>query len=229
MKHLVFISLFTFVAALSSVAQDKVPTQARETVSFDKIKTSKGINVTLVEGKKEAIEVRITSGNFEDVITEVVNKELIIKMKTKIYKNMAVQVYVTYKTLRSVDAGSGSTIDSDNTIFGDKLLLSVGADAVIELDVDVNTIEASATAGRILLSGTCKNQNVTTSTGGKYFAYTLESQNVVAKTSVGGQIEVNVKGSLTASASTGGNIDYKGNPTKIDRKESMGGKINPMK
>ncbi len=229
MKRIITFSIITLFLVAGTFAQEKNQEkhkQIRKTGSFYKVKATKGINVTLIEGDKEQAEITIVNGLPVDVITELKNKTLTIKMKTKIYKDVAVQVYVTYVTLREIKAGSGATIDAENTITADNLLIDGGTDSEVVLDIDVNALEASISAGRMELSGSAESQVVKANTGGKYLSYDLTSAEAIAKANTGGRVEVTVTKSIKATASNGGTVNFKGNPDKIDKKTSLGGKVN---
>ena len=229
MKRIITFSIITLFLVIGAFAQEKNQEkhkQIRKTGSFYKVKATKGINVTLIEGDKEQAEITIVNGLPVDVITELKNKTLTIKMKTKIYKDVAVQVYVTYVTLREIKAGSGATIDAENTITADNLLIDGGTDSEVVLDIDVNALEASISAGRMELSGSAESQVVKANTGGKYLSYDLTSAEAIAKANTGGRVEVTVTKSIKATASNGGTVNFKGNPDKIDKKTSLGGKVN---
>ena len=229
MKRFITFSIIALFLAAGTFAQEKNQEkhkQLRKIGSFDKVRAAKGINVTLIEGTKEQAEITIVNGTTADVVTELINKRLTVKMKTKIYKDVAVQVFVTYVTIREIEAGSGASIDAENTITADKLLISGGPDSKIVLDIDVNALEASVSAGRIELEGKTKSQVVKASTGGKYLSYNLTSDETIAKANIGGRVEVTVNESLKATALNGGTVNYKGDPSKIDKKISFGGKVN---
>lgn len=215
--------LFAIIFGIN--AQQPDHTQLRKVGSFDKVKAAKGINVTLIEADKEEVDVHIKNAEVSDVITEVKNRKLIIKMKTKIYKNMAVQVYVKYKRLREIEAGSGATIDVENTIYAESLNLRGGTDSNLLLDIDVNTLEVNGSACKIELEGKAKYQDVNIGTGGKYLAFNLESKEVYAKAILGSVLEVSVEDKLSGTAGSGGVVYYKGEPEKIEKKENTGGKI----
>ncbi|NPA36381.1 MAG: DUF2807 domain-containing protein [Chlorobi bacterium] len=231
MRFLLIISVLSLISFTSISAQEETTTkrltQIRKVSAFDKVKATKGINVTLVEGSREQVEVLIENGSPNDVITEVKDMQLTVKMKTKIYKDVAVQVYVTYVTLHELKAGSGATIDAENPVAADRLLLDGGTDSKIILEIDANAIEAEVSAGRMEISGTTKSQLVKANTGGKYLAFDLESENANVKANTTGRIEITVTKNLNATASNGGNIIYKGNPPKVTKRISMGGKIEP--
>ena len=227
MLRIIIFSVISLFLATGAFSQNNSArkSQVRKVGSFDKVKASKGINVTFIEGSKEEVQVDIVNGSPNDVVTQLKNKRLTVKMKTKIYKDVAVQVYITYVDLREVDAGSGATVDAENTIVTDKLHLDAGTDANIKLEIDVNALEADVSAGKIELSGKVKSQLVKANTGGKYLAYDLESEETIARANTAGKVEVTVTKSLQGTASNGGTISYKGNPEKVTKKVSMGGKV----
>ncbi len=230
MKRIFALSIITLFFVAGSFAQDKNQEkhkQIRKVGSFDEVKATKGINVTLIEGTKEQIEVTIVNGSPNDVVTDLKNKKLTVKMKTKIYKDVAVQVYVTYVIIREINAGTGASIDAENTITADKLLIEGGTDSEIVLEIDANALEASVSAGRMELSGEVKAQVVKANTGGKYLSYDLTSTETYAKVNTGARIEVTVNKMLKATAANGGTVNYKGNPDKVDKKITLGGKVTP--
>ncbi len=231
MLRIITISIISLFIVSASFAQDSNERKSavRKMGSFEKVKASKGINVTLIEGSKEEVKVDIVNGSLSDVVTQLKNKKLTVKMKTKIYKDVAVQVYVTYVEIKGIEAGSGATVDAENTIITDKLFIDGGTDSDINLDIDANSVEAKISAGKMELSGKVKSQTVTANTGGKYLAFDLESEEATVKANTGGKIEVTVTKSLNGTASNGGNIRYKGNPAKVSKKVSMGGKITEAK
>jgi len=219
------IILLLFAVTLSLSAQEADHTQIRKVGSFDKVKASKGINVTLIEGDKEEVDVHIKNAEVTDVITTVKNRKLTVKMKTKIYKDMAVQVYVTYKRLREIEAGSGATIDAENTIYAESLKLHAGTESNLLLDVDVNNLEVSGSTCKIEIEGKTKYQEVNIGTGGKYHGFNLESTETYAKSTLGSIVEVSAEERLSGTAGSGGVVYYRGEPNKIEKSENTGGKV----
>jgi hypothetical protein len=222
--------LLTFVAifAISAIAQDDADIQKETRVMgpFTKVKTSKGINVTLIEGTKEQVEINIRNASPSDVITSLEGTMLTIKMKTMIKKGVAVTVYVTYKQLSELQAGSGSYIDNEGYLTASNLKLEVGTESVVQLKVDVTNLDASVSAGRIEITGDAKNVDLSANTGGKFNAAALEIENANLKASAGASATVRVKNKLNANASSGGKIYYYGKPL-LNKSESLGGKVEP--
>lgn len=235
MKKLTILTLLLTVSFFLNAQNENDSTEVnikkevRELGSFNKIKTSKGINVTLIEGDKESIEVNIKNGEPSDIASDISGKTLTLKMRTKIYKNMAVQVYVTYKKLIELDAGSGSTIDCDGAVICDHINLDVGMDAEMDLEIYAKSIEANVSAGRIDISGETDYQEVKATTGAKYNARELKTKETFIKANTGSIAKIYVTEKLTASAGTGGQINYNGDPEKVDKSESVGGKVESVK
>jgi len=225
-RTLLFIALIISTLNLfaqETATQSTIKTETRNIGPFDKIKTAKGINVTLTEGASEKVEIHIENAEPSDVITTLEGRTLILKMKTLIRKGVAVQVYISYNTLCELYAGSGSTIETEGELHADKLKVGVGTDAVMMVDVDANDLSAELSAGRIEISGKAKKINVLSNAGGKFNASALETDEATVKVNTGGQATVRVAKKLDANAITG-KIYYYGTPNII-KSESMGGKV----
>ena len=218
-----FILLFGLFLSLN--AETVTKKEIRKADAFDKIKATKGINVTLIEGHEESVEVHIKNGETSDVITEVRNRKLTVKMKTKIYKDVAVQVYVTYQSLREIEAALGATIDSENTVNAENLNIKAGAEAIVKLDIDVNNLEVNGNTCDIELEGVAKYQDIKIGTNGRYKGYNLISHEAFAKATLGSIVEVSVKDKLSGTAGTGGVVSYIGDPSSIETSVNTGGKV----
>ena len=202
--------------------------EVRDVKEFDKLKVTKGINVTLIKGLKPEAEINIVNTLADDVIIENEKNELIIKMKTRIYQDVSVQVYLTYTDLREIKTGSGATVDAEEPISGNLLVLDAGMDSSIELEIDVETLEANVSAARITLEGKASTVEAKATTGGKFEAEKLESHEAFITANTGGVATVNVTKQLEAKAGTGGKIEYSGDPEKVKSREIIGGTVKEL-
>lgn len=224
----IFIILIVLATSFSLFAQEEKPDIVKETRTikdFDKLKVSKGINVTLIKGLKAGAEINIVNAPPSDVIIENDQNELSLKMKTRMYKDVSVQVYVTYTDIREISTGSGATVDSEDVLTGNTLLLNAGLDSAIELIIDVESIEASVSAARITLEGNANTIEAKATTGGTFHGQNLECGKAFVTANTGGVISVNVSEHLDARAGTGGTVEYTGNPGKIETRETFGGSV----
>ncbi len=219
MKKVIF--LFITLLSIYNVDAQDINSQIRNVGSFNEIYAGKGINVTLIEGDKEKVRVEIENADVTDVITEIDGRKLNIKLKTKIYKDMSVMVYVTYKSLKAISAGTGAFISSDDILYAENLDLKAGTGSTIILDLDVKNLSASLSSSKIEVVGNVDFQEVSCSTGGRYVADKLNSKEAIVKANTGGVAWINASDRLEAKTNTGGKIHYKGNPKKISVKGNI--------
>lgn len=227
-----------FVATLfSSCAVDmfnkvsgnrNVVTENRDTKEdFTKIRVSNGLELHLFQGSKNKISVETDENLQEIIITEVKDGVLKIYAEKNIWKSKARKVYVTFKSLESLTATSGSDVYTKETIKVDNIEISTTSGADINISINANSIETSATSGSdIEVSGTANNHTTRATSGASIEAYQLRSKNVTAKVTSGADINVYASESINARATSGGDIDYRGNPKNVDKKESSGGDIS---
>jgi len=233
MKQLLIFLMIIFTS-MSVPAQKEEPMQveeaeiAKETRTikdFNKLKVSKGINVTLVKGDEPSAEINIINAPLSDVIIENDQNELTIKMRTRIYKDVSVQVYLTYSDIREITLGSGSSIDNHEVLQGKVLVLNAGLDSVIDLKLDVTSVDAEVSAARITLEGYAKTLEARATTGGKFQGQNFEVKKAYVTANTGGIVTVKAIELLDAKAGTGGTIEYLDDPKKLSTKETFGGKV----
>ncbi|MEO9871415.1 head GIN domain-containing protein [Ekhidna sp.] len=244
MKKSFIITLIGVLVAGVALAQSE---ETRSLSSFSSVSANEAIDVYLKAGDKE--EARIVSENvdIEDVLTEVSGGRLKIHLDGNNWRNVDVDVYVTYKSIDAISASSAASITSEGTIqadgdfdvrvssAGDIVASIEGADEVsinassagdARLKVEANEIDAEvSSAGDIEVSGIAEKQDIEASSSGDYHGFDVESDDVEARASSGGSIKVNVKTKLDARASSGGAVRYKGSPTYLDANSSSGGSV----
>lgn len=228
MKRLL-VFMVAIAASFSMFAQDNdenVNKETRNIKEFDKIKVTRGINVTLIKGEEPKAEINIVNAPTSDVIIENDQNELEVKMRTRIYDDVSVQVYVTYtKDIREITLGSGGSVDNQGVLTGKILVLDSGLDSVIDLNVDMEDIEASVSAARITIEGYAKSLEVKATTGGKFQGQNMEVKKAYVTANTGGIATVKATELLDAKAGTGGTVEYLGKPQKLETKETFGGKV----
>ncbi len=222
--------------------------ETRSLSSFSEVSAHEAIDVYLEKGDKE--EARIVTDNIdiEDVLTEVSGGRLKIHLDGNNWRNVDVEVYVTYKSLESISASSAASITSRGVIDAngadfdvnvssagdidakiknaDELNIDAGSAGDANLEVEANEIEADvSSAGEIEIAGITKRQDVEASSSGDYDGYDLESEEVEARASSGGSIRVNVSNRIDGRASSGGSVRYKGDPKNINADSSSGGSV----
>ena len=116
---------------------------------------------------------------------------------------------------------------TENTIETNSLELDSSSGSTIKVTVNASEISGSSSSGsNINIYGKTKTFSASASSGSSIDADKLETINTSVKVSSGANIDVNVSGKLVAKASSGGSIDYEGNPTEVNKDTSSGGSVS---
>ena len=203
-------------------------TETRSLNSFKGIKVSQAIDAYLKKGDKESARVEVTGGSLSDVLTEVEGSSLRIKMRDNrnFWSKVNVKVYVTYVSLEKISASSASSIFSDGVIKANRIDIAASSAANVEVSIDANSVMVdTSSAGEVVLEGKSPQLEVEVSSAGDVDAYKLECETVIANVSSGGEAKFSVSKDLEAHASSGGDIRYRGNPSRTNTHSSSGGSV----
>lgn len=223
MKVRTFLSVLIILLGTLVNAQES---GIREIKPFYEITAFGNLDIELVKGEKESVE--IFPGNYEidDVITDNDETELKVKLNSKILnKEVNIRVKVTYTEIRKITANGGADVWCKEKLTGNKLWLDAASGGTINLVAEVEDIEAKVNSGStISLQGKANTIDATANSGGIISAFELECKSGIAKSNVGGKIKITTTEKIEANA-TSGYIGYKGNPDKVYVKDSLGGTV----
>ncbi|WP_438976652.1 head GIN domain-containing protein [Polaribacter sp.] len=194
---------------------------------FTKIKVSTGLDLYLSQGTKNKVTLEADENLHDIIITEVNDGVLKIYSEKNIWQAKARKVYVTVKNLEGLTATSGSDVYTEDVLKVETIKVSATSGADIRIALDADTVETSATSGSdIRISGTANNHTSRANSGASIEAYKLISKNATVHVSSGADINIYASESINAKASSGGDIDFKGNPREINKKSSSGGSVS---
>ncbi|MEM1322416.1 MAG: head GIN domain-containing protein [Bacteroidota bacterium] len=195
---------------------------------FDEVYLKGNIKVYLQEGEDYQVDV----DKYDDSKLSITVDRGILKIKRKKllnykqYEDEPIRIDITYKRLRGIKATAGTQVRNVGTIKGDQLEVDFGSGAQGKLELDVNDLQAEASEGaQLRLRGRSESVRVKVATGAQFEAFNLDSEYAYVKANTGAQAEVTANKAIEASAHTGGQIDYKGSPDKIDISDNLGGDI----
>jgi len=235
MKKL-FLSLVCFLS-LAAFAQDtKVINDANAVQrnlngSFTAIRVSSGIDLYITQGNEESIAVSASDQKYIDRIkTEVVNGTLKIYYDNKGItwksENKRLRAYVSFKTLEKLDAAAGSHVNVNGTINTDKFVLHVSSGAGFAGSINATELTADVSSGAgIKITGQADKLTVDASSGANFKGYDFTADYCNASASSGADIQVTINKELSAKASGGADIRYKGTALIRDLKTSGGGAV----
>lgn len=205
----------------------KVVRKERQVATFGAISTSAGLEVILTQDSVVRVIVEADDNLQEIIKTEVSNGELKIYPKQRISRCLAKKVYVTFKTIHSLEASSGSEIVSKMELKMPSLQVSVSSGANIDLSLSVKNLNADGSSGgNLKLTGSAENFEVEGSSGTNIKAKDLQTKTCNAGASSGANLKVNATEKISAQASSGGNIKVMGNPKERNIQKSSGGNVD---
>jgi len=217
-----------FISCLYGIkGNGKVIKVERHVDAFESVSVSAGLELILIQDSVSKIVVE-ADDNLQDIIkTEVSNGELKIHPEKRISSASAKRIFVSFKTIRSLTASSGSEIKSKMTLKLQSLDLSVSSGADVDLDLAVSELSLDGSSGgRIKLSGSAQNLDVDGSSGVDIIASDLQAVTCNASASSGANLKVVVSEKIIAKASSGGQIKVNGNPKERNIEKSSGGDVS---
>ncbi|MGJ8667195.1 MAG: head GIN domain-containing protein [Patiriisocius sp.] len=180
---------------------------------FDGVKGSSGLEVILTQGTENALRVEADSNLQNMIETYVDDNTLYIKTEGNIGDAAKKTVYVTYTTLSSIKASSGANVSLNNEFKNEKITLDASSGANITASIFSKDAYVETSSGaNINVEGKTKTLRTKASSGGHIDAKDLLSVSCNAKASSGGNITVNTKDELEVKTSSGGQVNYTGDP-----------------
>lgn len=207
----------------------------RSVRNFDAIKVSSGIDLYISMGNSESVRVVADEDIIEDVKTEVRGETLHIYMKDNNWlssifnwgRSQNRKVYVTARELKSIDASSGSDVESENTLKGETLEVEASSGSDVRLEVVYKEVSLSSSSGSdARLRGKTRYLKARASSGSDINARDLEAQICNVSVSSGSDATVTATDEIKANASSGADVRYYGNPKVVDINESSGGDVS---
>ncbi len=202
--------------------------EVRSLERFTGVKSAEAVDVYLKKGDKESVKVEVNGVKLSDVLTEVSGTYLKIHMRDdfSFRGKRDVKAYVTYVELDRISASSASNIFSDGPIKANSIEVHASSAANIEISLEAERVQVHASsAGDVILEGKAKFIDAEASSAGEVDAYNFVTETAEASASSAGSIKLNVSLALEGHANSGGDIRYRGNPTKTNTNSSSGGSV----
>lgn len=219
MKRILF-AVLTLVS-LSVYAQDNTiindkNAQVRSVIGFNAISVSGAVDVYLSQGNTEAVAVSASEDKFRDKIkTEVVNNVLKISYEGDKFNfsttNKKLRVYVSFTTLKSLNASGASEFKINGTIAVNTLDVHLTGASDMNGNVKINdlTIDIHG-ASDVKLTGTVKNINIDAQGASDVKGYDLTADACTVKATGASDINITVNKEISAQASGASSVFYKG-------------------
>ena len=227
------------------VPSENYLTQQVKVEAFDGIKTSTAIDVVYTQADRTAVEIYAPDNLMEYVKVETRDGLLNVYFESDedgkslhIRGDHKTTVRVSAPAVHTLQASSAGDIVLANGLKTDGCVLIEssssgeieGADISCEDlkiqassagDIELKRVECSflqaeaSSSGDVSVSGVARSAKFEASSAGDIDADELKAEEVIAKASSAGDVSCHAVASLDASASSAGNVRYKGNPKQV--------------
>lgn len=201
--------------------------ESRDISGFSGVLISSGIDVYISEGERFEVNVEADenlldviettmSGNMLEVGTDRVN---IRNAKSK-------KVHVTLPELTILKISSAGDCKGQTLFHCDDLELSVSSAGDLSLEVEARRIDVGiSSSGDVKLAGEAEELDASLSSAGDLHAYDLQAGTVRVSVSSAGDARVYATDEISMTASSAGNIYYKGDAKVVRSSKSSAGDI----
>ncbi len=205
-----------------------VVTEKRDIGSFNSIEAETGLKVYVKFGEPTGVvEVEADENLQQYIRTELRGNTLVIKSDRSIHHARARDVYVSAGPLKEIRVSSAAQLKGQNRLDADMIELNVSSAGTLDLDMNAGTLHIDASSsGKMNLSGKARKLVASVSSAGQINGDDLEVTDCEADASSAGQMNLNITGELSATASSAGSIRYKGEPTVKKLESSSAGSIS---
>ena len=228
MKKLLFSLLVTGMITTASAQKtiNDANAEKRNVSGFHAIEVGGGIDLYLSQGE-EAVAVSASKNEYRARIkTEVKNGVLKIWYEWNSnlrfdWSNHKLKAYVSFKDIDRLEGSGGSDISVDGSIKVAKLAMEISGGSDFDGKVETGELNIQASGGSdVRISGKADRLTIDASGGSDFKGYDLASDICNVEASGGSDIQVTVNKELSANASGGSDVYYKGTGLIRDLKTS---------
>ncbi len=227
------LTLFLMVAGLQLAQAESIE---RELPAFSEISLRIDAKLYLAQGDKQSVEIVAKESTLDELITEVKDRELIIRYKgaNKFWNDFQpgkVEIYITLPEINAITVSGSGDVFNDGAISSRILNLTVSGSGKIKLDdLEAERVKClQSGSGNIYLDGNgeATDLNISISGSGNFVGEDFEAKDVSVRISGSGGADVHCNENLKARIAGSGNINYNGNPN-IDQSIAGSGKVQEL-
>lgn len=236
MKKAAFLSLILILSITSCYfdgwgtgisGNGNVVEESRDLDGFTGVEVSSGIDVYLTQGNDFNIKVEADENLQEVILTEMKGNNLVVRTDHVNIRNAkSKKVHVTLPELEELKISSAGDCVGQTPFECEDLRLSISSAGDLTLEVDANRIDLDiSSSGDAKLAGSAKELDASLSSAGDLNAFDLLAEKVDVSVSSAGDARVFATDEISMTASSAGNIYYKGNAQVVHSNSSSAGSI----
>jgi len=223
---IIILSIAIFGGCRYKTGSGNLISEKRNTGAFTGISVGGGFDVEIKTGPTEVL-VEADDNIIKYIETDVVNGQLKIRLDDVNVNDVHLKIYITAPQINNITASASADVVAKDILKSTELIKvqsSSGSEVKAELDAPEISVNASS-GGELNLSGRTRNFKAVSSSGSTINAGELSSENATVDVSSGASAKVHASLTLNATASSGGNISYRGTPN-VKQSVSSGGEVD---
>jgi hypothetical protein len=202
-------------------------TETRSIAEFKKIDVWGNIRIDLQKSDSNSIYIDANSVPLDEIITEIKNDVLKIKMRSNLFKDVVINIKINYKEIVDIKANASAELIFLNKIVAEKLTVESIGGARVVLDVELKKSDLTAyQGGQVDIKGKSVFASVFANSGGILSATNLITDEANIKLNTGGKCEITVNKKLVARVNTKSSLSYFGKPEIEEIKTSLGANVS---
>lgn len=201
--------------------------QERPTPAFSKVTAEGSLDIFLTEGESPRITLKGYPNLLQEIETQTVDGELIIRLKSPLDLEEDMEVHLTVHDLQQLNLAGGTEVKTVTPLKGNGIKIT--GDGAVEGDLELlyDELICESTAGtHFLLKGTVPKAAFVFETGSELEADQLNVSSCLVKGSSGATGVVNVSKDLSAQMERGASLKYSGTAVLKDIKTESGGSVD---
>jgi len=205
----------------------QVVEETRDVSGFTGVHASTGIDVYLYEGENFEVKVEADENLMEIILTEVEGNMLVVKTdRVNIRNAKSKKVFITLPELKDLKISSAGDCEGMTPFSCEDLRITISSAGDLSLEVEADRINLDiSSSGDARISGRTRELDASLSSAGDLHAFDLIADVVDVRVSSAGDARVHANEEISMSASSAGNIYYKGDADVVHSKSSSAGDI----
>lgn len=229
-QMLLSVLAIVFLFSNAAIAEEQV----RDLPSFSAVSLRVSGTVYLEQGNRQSVRVEASESTLEELITEVKDRTLIIRLKNNYspFRNFntgKIEIYVTVPDIEALTVSGSGSIESDNIKSRNIDFTVSGSGDIIVDNLDSEQIKATVSgSGNIHLEGGSANEfSASVSGSGNIKAADFKATDADIKVSGSGNCSLTAQKSLKARVTGSGSVTYKGSP-QLDTNVTGSGRVKKL-
>jgi hypothetical protein len=198
-----------------------VRTETRKMTGFTKIDISGGYKVTLKQDSSESISITTDDNLFKYIQTNIEGSTLKLRSRRNICSSGETIVIIGVKNLDKISASGAVEVRSDGRLTVQDLNFDLSGSTKIDMELYAGRVRTDASGStEVYLKGQAASHEVDLSGSGKVEALDFVVGKYKIGTSGASECKINVLNELDVHTSGASDIQYRGNPTKVNNDQS---------